>query len=141
MRKLLFATALLALLPTPASAQLYNPKTLEFNSPDHATTCPADACVSGYQVEYWLAATDPLTGSPVTSAALDKAKMTNVTGTTYRAALTDLVPLPAVPIGQTYVIRVIAKGATADLMSARSEPSVPFVLAAAPRTVTQVVLR
>lgn len=129
-------------LASPASAQLvYNPSVLEFVSVDHDIVCPADACVSGYTLEYWLASVDVGSGSPVTTASISRDMTVNVINDQYRVDLSALTPLPAVPIGQTYVVRLIANGISPEIKSARSLASNPFVLAAAPRSPASLILR
>lgn len=141
MRKFALLTALLC-VAAPAGAQIvYNPSTLEFTSPDHVIVCPAEACVSGYTLEYWLQNVTPANGSPVTTASVSRDMATNVSGNVYRVNLADLSPIPAVPIGQTYVVRLIANGVSPEIKSARSEASNPFALAAAPRTPVSLTLR
>ncbi len=111
-----------------AQAQtVYNPTKVIFDSPDH------EAMVTSYVIEYWLPAVDPATGAPVTSGTIDKSVVTpNQTPPgAYQALLSAITPLPAVPVGTTYVARLKAIGAGGE--SARSSASNPFAYLSAPR--------
>jgi len=136
---------MLALSPPAIGQVIYNPTTILFDSPDHATGCPGTACVDHYVVEYWLQGVDPATGSPVSTATLLKAKViaNNPGPPAYKALLSDLTPLLGIPIGQTYVARVVAWNAGTDpaFASARSAPSNPFASAGAPRSPLAVSLK
>lgn len=128
MRTWLGLVAVFCLGAVSAQAQtVYNPTAVVFDSPDH------EAMVTSYTIEYWLPAVDPATGSPVTSGTLAKAAVTtNPTPPgAYRALLSAITPLPAVPVGSTYVARLKAIGAGGE--SARSSASNPFVFLSAPR--------
>lgn len=132
------------LLAAAAGAQtVYNPKVIQFDSPDHATACPGTSCVSAYKVEYWLPGVDPATGQPVSTYDLPKTAVAAnpAAPPAYQAQLTALTPLPAVPVGTTYVARMVAVGNDATLLSARSVASNPFVYPAAPRSPAAVSLK
>lgn len=121
-----------------ATAQtVYNPKIVQFDSPDHATL------VGSYTVEFWMVGVDPATGKPVSTYTLDKSKVTTL-GTTspmYQANLADLTPVPAIPIGSTYVARLLAVGMDTSMISPRSDPSNPFASAVVPRSPLAVQLK
>lgn len=116
-----------------------NPTKVVFDSVNHGTVCPADACILGYTVEVWGVGVDPGTGSPISSSTLDKSKVAT-TGTTpaYRALLADCTPPVAPPPGTQVVIRLVAVGQY--LSSARSVASNPFVRATAPGTPSGVAV-
>lgn len=134
MRKLLVASLMLLMTAATARSQtVYNPTTVEFDSPDHLTDCSGAPCVSAYVVEYWLQGVDPATGQPVSSATIPKAKVTGA-APKYQALFSDFLPLMAIPVGNTYVARLRSVGVTPDLLSVRSLPSNPFASATVPRT-------
>jgi hypothetical protein len=139
------AAAILALgiLATPAHAQtVYNPIKVQFDSPDHAVTCPAANCVSGYRMELWLQGVDPATGQPVSSYDATKSKVTTTgSAPAYQILFSDFATLPAVPAGNMYVARLVAIGVDASTLSARSVASNPFALATAPRSLTNVQIK
>lgn len=117
---------------------VYNPQTLQFDSPDHATAV-------SYKVELWLQGVDPATGAPISTFTLAKDKVV-ASGLTapepqLKANLSDLTPLFAYPSGQFYVARLVAVGVTPDLISARSTPSNPFARAVAPLPVVNLRIR
>ena len=127
MKRLVLMVMLLCACAAPLAGQtVYNPTTIEFDSPDHAT-------VTAYQVEYWVAGVDPATGSPVSSGTLPLSAITS-TAPTYRALLSAISPILGIPVGQTYVARLRAVGVTPDLVSERSPASNPFASASVPRT-------
>jgi hypothetical protein len=141
-RALLVMVALLWAGTASAQSLVYNPRYIDFESPNHTTACPADACVSSYIVEYWLAGVDPATGAPFMTMTLAKDKVVSSGGLPiYRAAMADLTPVPVIPVGQTYVVRMVAVGATPELKSARSDPSNSFAAAGAPQKVGAVTVR
>ena len=112
------ALALLALWSAPARAGFW----LWFDSVDHPVTCPADQCVSGYQLELWPQGAVG-TGSPVWSAIRDRSEV-EPTGESpaYRLRV-DYVPWRTVATGQPYVWTVRALGAFYRNPSSRSAPS------------------
>lgn len=128
---------LVALAPSAAQAQtVYNPRVVQFDSPDHVTG------VSAYKVELWLSTADPVTGAPISTYDLAKTKVTATSSTpAYQANLTDVTPLFSYPVGQTYVVRLIAVGVDPAMLSARSTPSNPFAAADAPRSLVNVSVR
>ena len=112
---------------------IYNPRILQFDSPDHATL------VGSYKVEIWLQAADPIVGQPIQTSVLAKDKVV-ASGLTapepqLQANLLDVTPLFGVPVGQTYVIRMVAVGLDDTLVSPRSNATGPFEIAGAPRSV------
>lgn len=124
----------------PASAQtVYNPRIIQFDSPDHATL------VTGYTVEFWIQGVDPTTGAPVASYALTKDKVVAsglmAPDPQYQANLADMTPVPAIPIGNFYVARMVAVGQTPNLVSPRSLPSNPFASAGAPASAANLRLK
>ena len=144
MRRIGMMVAALVLWAGFATGQtIYNPTVIEFQSPDHTSACPGNGCVDHYVVEYWLQGVDPATGQPVSSATLAKTKAVLVATGVYQGKLADLTPLMGIPIGQTYVARMIAWNAGTDpaFASARSAPSNPFASAGAPRTPLAVSLK
>ena len=122
-----------------AQTPLINPTRVLFDSANHTTTCPADACVVTYTVEVWALGADPTVGNPISTSTLDKTKVAT-TGSTpaYRALLSDCVPMVAPPPGVQVVVRMVAVGTY--LSSARSNASNPFVRATAPATVSGVAV-
>ena len=119
-----------------AQAQtVYNPVNVIFDSPDHA------ALVTSYVIEYWLPTVDPATGSPVTSGTIPKSAVTtNPTPPgAYQAPLSAITPMPAVPVGTTYVARLKCIGSGGE--SARSPVSNPFVFLSAPQPPASLQLR
>jgi hypothetical protein len=127
---LAFLTVPIVVPNVVAQTPVIAPTKTQFDSPDHTKTCPSDGCVASYKIELWLQGVDPTTGQPVTTYTLAKNKVT-ATGLAapepaYQALFADVQPLWAVPAGQTYVIRMVAVGDPATLVSARSTPSGPF---------------
>lgn len=141
MRRLIVTACLLLMSALPATAQtVYNPKLIEFDSPDHLTDCSGVPCVSAYVVEYWLQGVDQTTGQPVSSGTLPKASITG-TAPTYTSLLSSITPILGIPVGVTYVARVRAVGITPDLLSDRSAASNPFASASVPRPPLAVSVR
>lgn len=132
---LLVWVLLITAAPLHAQAPVYNPRKVQFDSPDHALA-------TQYVIEYWLPTVDPATGAPVTSGTIAQAQVTTTGQATpqYEALLSAVTPLPAVPTGTTYVARMKVRNA-ADQESVRSGASNPFAFLAAPRTPSAVSLR
>jgi len=127
------------LIALPAMAQtVYNPRIMQFDSVDHAVT-------SVYKVEFWLQAADPVTGAPISTYDLPKSKVTPsglaAPEPQLQANLSDLTPLVGIPVGQTYVVRLIAVGMDGTSLSPRSPASNPFATAGVPSSVTNVRVR
>lgn len=116
---------------TPPSGTVHNPTRLCFQSPDHASA-------TAYAVEYWLQGVDPTTGAPVQTFGLPISAVTSG-GSGYTALLSALTPLPAMPTGQTYVIRMTLTGATG--VSPRSDATNPFDFPAVPQPAQGVSVR
>lgn len=143
MRKatLLAACVLMILgLASMASSQtIYNPRILQFDSPDHVTQ------VLAYKVEIWLSGVDPQTGAPIMTLDLAKVRVVPSGAPAgepqLQANFTDLTPLPSYPSGQTYVLRMVAVGLDGIIMSPRSTPSGPFAAAGVPASVVLLRVR
>ena len=138
MKKLLFLCALLLCAASAQAQTVYNPKRVQFDSPDHAA-------ISQYVVEYWLPTVDPATGAPVTIGTIAKAQVTTTgqASPQYEALLSAITPMPAVPVGTTYIARLksVGDGVTYSGESVRSTPSGPFAFLAVPRPPAGVSIR
>lgn len=137
-RTLIPLIVLLAMASSAAAQTIYNPSAVWFSSTDHTKDCATvQPCVSGYIVEYWIEGVDPLVGAPVTTSAVAKAEVepSGDTAAPYKIQLSKVGP---VPIGNTYVARLIAVGVSTDVQSVRSDASNPFASATAPAQVTVV---
>lgn len=102
MKSLLWTVLLLLLFGVSlASAQTYyNPTTLAFQSPDHATA-------THYRAEYWLSGS-PLTGTPIATADVPVSQVgieSQGPPVVYRIALQDIPVF--LPFGKSYVMRLI----------------------------------
>ena len=107
-----------------AQTTVTNPNRVEFDSADHAVTCPADSCITGYRVEVWLPTVDPATGSPVSQNVVAKG-MVGTTGATPAYKIDRAAWGVSFAPGVTYVLRLVAIG-EGTVQSARSLPSGPF---------------
>jgi hypothetical protein len=116
---------------TPPTGTVYNPQRICFGSPDHATA-------TGYAVEYWLLGVDPATGAPVQRFTLPVSAVTSVTSG-YTALLSALEPLPGMPTGTTYVVRMTVSNTVGE--STRSLASNPFAYLAVPQPAEAVSVR
>ena len=135
MRRLGWCIACLCLASLASAQTVYNPTKVVFDSPDH------DTSVTSYVIEYWLPTVDPATGSPVTTGTIQKTAVSANPAPpgVYQALLSAITPLPAVPVGTSYVARMKAIGEGGESM--RSSASNPFVFQSAPRSPAAVSIK